>query len=635
MEMKSLSEIAVNLITYIHDTIPEADTKEGTFIRDIFIDPVAEEIATLYRNAKLIELAQSILTASDSDLDKLAKNYFVERKGATQSSGKLRFYIGTDEPTYDVNIPRGTIVSTLNKTLDGSKYYITTDTAIILAGNRSTYQKDIITENWYVDIEAVSQQSGSEYNASAGTIVQISSNVDSIVSGVTNPFSFTGGTDAEDDASLILRMSLVISGSNIGTKDGYRSFVLSQSGVEDAIVIGAKDPLMTRDGGEGGMVDIYVRAEQTETDQFDFDVDYEYITESVGHTAYADIPFRRQPVISVSSITGRYSDSSSETGYIERSYINGSNFKVEKGTSKYFQDIVWDTAFTDVSLTNLTGEDLLKAEATNSLNAKLKRFLAIKDSDGTIYYDKKLTDVSYLTDFSLINPLIDSTLPADVDFYRGYYSNGTIQLILSKPNDTNAYIGGRYFVQKDGKLFERTYGSPDFLVYRDNSTVGNSVNAKDAIKWLPNSLKSNVPRAGETLSITYSYNTIITDLQEKIEAKRVLTADVLIKGAKRIPIEVKLEVVPNVGYTDEAIRKAVINQISTFINDQTPMGGEVDRSDIVYVVKSLEGINSVNTEKVLISVEDAAPIQQIGLSQQEYMELVNIYVKVLPAGTIV
>ncbi|MNY26314.1 Baseplate J-like protein [compost metagenome] len=165
--------------------------------------------------------------------------------------------------------------------------------------------------------------------------------------------------------------------------------------------------------------------------------------------------------------------------------------------------------------------------------------------------------------------------------------------------------------------------------------MGNSVNAKDAIKWLPNSLKSNVPRAGETLSITYSYNTIITDLQEKIEAKRVLTADVLIKGAKRIPIEVKLEVVPNVGYTDEAIRKAVINQISTFINDQTPMGGEVDRSDIVYVVKSLEGINSVNTEKVLISVEDAAPIQQIGLSQQEYMELVNIYVKVLPAGTIV
>ncbi|MDF2533954.1 MAG: hypothetical protein K0R18_111 [Bacillales bacterium] len=635
MKMKSLSEIAFNLITHIHDTLPEVDTKEGTFVRDVFIDPIATEIASLYRESKLVELAQSILTASDGDLDKLAKNYFIERKGATQSSGKLRFYLGFAEPSQDVIIPRGTLSTTINKATTDPKQYATTETITIIAGNPSTYHKDIFTNQWYVDADAVSQKSGTLHNADAGTIVQIASTLDSMVTGVSNPFSFTGGSDREDDASLILRMSLVVSGSNIGTKDGYKSFVLSQSDVADAIVIGAGEPLMKRDDGEGGMVDIYVRAEQSDEDRFNFNIDYEYITDNSLRDAYPDIMLRKQPVLSINDISGTYPDPTSETGFTKKSYINGSNFKIEKGTSKYFQDIYYDTAFVDVPLTDLEDDELLKAQATNSLNAKLKRFLTVKDANDNVYYDRTIANLKYDTDFSLIDASQDHVLPTDVDFYRGYYSDGLIYVLLSKSDASNPYVGGRYFVQKDGKLFERTYHQPDFIVVKDVSVVGNSVNSKDAIRWTPDATRSNLPRVDEVLTIIYTFNSIISELQDKIESKRVLTADVLLKGASRVPIEIKLDIVPDIGYSKDVIRKSIISKLTSYINDQTKMGGIVDRSDIVFIARGTEGIDAVNLDSVYLAVEDGAPIHQISLNKFEYMQLVNTYINVMSAGTVV
>ena len=88
---------------------------------------------------------------------------------------------------------------------------------------------------------------------------------------VTNLESFQNGSNEESDASLALRVGLAISGNNIGTKNGYLSYVLKQPQVIDAVVIGAGDPDMLRDKilvvddgiitecKPGGCVDIYVR----------------------------------------------------------------------------------------------------------------------------------------------------------------------------------------------------------------------------------------------------------------------------------------------------------------------------------------------------------------------------------------
>lgn len=620
MEMKTLSEIAVSLINHIHDTLPDVDTKEGTFIRDVFIDPVSTEIADLYKELKLVEISQSILTATGEDLDRLARNFFIKRKDATYATGKVRFYIGPNEPETDIIIPQGTVVGTAELNGKGPLDYVTDEEVIIVAGDKGTYQFDPDTNMWYVDVDATAVEPGSDYNIPPNSITQLGDMVDSGIESVTNPFAFTGGTDGESDLSLMMRLSMAITGVNIGTKDGYKSFMLKQSEVQDAIVIGAGDKLMLRDNGEGGMVDIYVRAEGSEEHTMAFDVTYDYITGMNADSPYANIVLQKQPVLSVHTIVGKVPNPQSEKGYIEKVYINGSNYKRERGSERYYKDVKWN--FTEVSTENLYGDELLKAKATNILTEKLKKV-------------DFLRDVRYDIDWQLINPYADPGVPENTDFYRGYYSDALVYMITSKDVPDNPFVGGRNFISRNGEIYERIYVKPDFIIEKDTSHEANSIKAKDSIKWLPSATRENLPVEGETLEIKYSWDRIIADLQERLDQNRILTADVLIKKATEIPVEIKIEVVPEVGYSATTIKNEIIDKITSYINDMKKLGGSVDRSDIVYIARGTPGVEAVNLNTVHLSVFDNAPIQKLELKDYEYMRLESIYVKVLEPGTIV
>jgi len=106
-----------------------------------------------------------------------------------------------------------------------------------------------------VPIQCVAQ--GSVGNVGSGTITQINTAIPGITN-VTNLLALTGGNDIESDASYSARIPIAYSGNDLGTKSGYQKIVLQQEGVGDALVIVSGDPLMVRDLGLGGMVDIYV-----------------------------------------------------------------------------------------------------------------------------------------------------------------------------------------------------------------------------------------------------------------------------------------------------------------------------------------------------------------------------------------
>ena len=79
VEIKTLNEAILNIINNIHDALPEVDTKEGTWLRDIVIDPVGNEVSDIYDDLYKMEVAQSVLTATGPDLDRLASNFFITR----------------------------------------------------------------------------------------------------------------------------------------------------------------------------------------------------------------------------------------------------------------------------------------------------------------------------------------------------------------------------------------------------------------------------------------------------------------------------------------------------------------------------------------------------------------------------
>lgn len=604
MPLKGFNEIVQNLINNIHDALPEIDTKEGTFIRDVFIDPGASELAEIYDEIRSIEIARSPLTASGEDLDKLAENFFIERKSATKSYGTVRFYLKTPI-TEPFTIPAGTKVFVPATSTSDRKSFITTESRFI---NTDFEQYDTnFPDLIYVDIPVESEFEGSEANVEPGAITEFENPENLDIVSVTNPLPLTGGTDAEDDLSLALRISMALSGANIGTKDGYTSFILKQEEVIDARVVGAGDPLMKRDQGKGGMVDIYVRANGTEEETYDFTVTKDYITEQIDRPAYPNIILPQQPVVNIISITGHV-----EGSLEPKTYLDGSDFLIERGSNKYYLDVLWTFKYAE--------GDSLEAQAVNILNEKLSRV-------------DFLENIDYYLNWNLINPDNDNVNPEDPDFLRGYYpDDNKIYQIKTKVDPNNPYVGNRYFIKKNNEIYERKYYNPDFILVKDTSDYGYSYLSKDAIKWLET---GNKPVENEVLTIKYSYMSVVNDLQKRIEQKKVLTADVLIKHAKRMGIEVYAEIVPYNSYNVETVKNAVIDRVTTYINSVKKLGGVVSVSDIAYVIRGTDGVDDVGLDTLKLSVTNGPPQKQIAASEFEYMEVDKVTIYVHPVGTIV
>ena len=269
------NDIVLNLIDFFNTTLPNADTKPGTVIRDLFIDAPSSQISLLYQQLSSISNLQSLRLVSGSDLDNLAQNYGATRKAATSSSGVALFTFASIPAVIAINT--GSVVTTTS----GLQFSVTNGVSVNPAQLNSyrsvaiKYQNNLnflnITDQYAVEITV-----GASSPGSAGNISQYAINSTTItgVTNVTNILPFTGGTDQETDAAFRNRVLAIFSGSNVGTALGYQNLALSDPLVLDAYVVGPGNPLMTRDGtivgtnaagqpyiisdGTGGKVDVWV-----------------------------------------------------------------------------------------------------------------------------------------------------------------------------------------------------------------------------------------------------------------------------------------------------------------------------------------------------------------------------------------
>ena len=146
-------------------------------------------------------------------------------------------------------------------------------------------------------VESIS--AGTDYRAGSNTVKVISSSITGI-DGCTNANPISGGTDGEDNLSKLQKVLDKFQGRNLGTLSGLRAFV--KQFTPSCIIVPSGDPLMLRDGGFGGCVDIYVVGEQLAT-----------YTESVeitslglldpANTKYSttSIRFEKQPTLTIVS----------------------------------------------------------------------------------------------------------------------------------------------------------------------------------------------------------------------------------------------------------------------------------------------------------------------------------------------
>lgn len=511
IDIKTLNEIILNIINNIRTISPDVDTKEGTFLRDAIIDPVAKEINDLYTTLYTLDMNQSILTATGDALDRLAANYFITRKQGTRSTGTVRFYLAnTQIANYDIDfsfpdiyIQAGTMLSTYGDASSPAIQFKTSN-AVIIPGNTIKSLPRDSSGYQYRDIVCESVAIGADKNVGPNEIISLSDSTINGIQSITNLESFKNGTNSETDASLALRIGLAISGNNIGTKSGYLAFALKQPQVIDATVVGAGDPDMLRDeiqvcDGEdenghitnickpGGCVDIYVRTNTETQTTASCKVIGENATQDNTVVIYTNDISMKAPIVSIKSVLGE---------------------RTSGGISQYVTYSPGDPS------------NHVTYEATNE-------------------------------------------------------------------NKGDYYIGSTREVGK--------------LIF--NGTT--------------------IPKIGEKLTIYYTYNNGIEDLQELVDKNKILTADVLMKSAQPINIKLYLNTKCDSNYNVLQIENDIRTAINEYIDANIKMGSTIDITNIILAIKQVPGIitfdiNSIGfttgSTKELVQFVRCKPNQYINLS---------------------
>ena len=273
--IRSTNEIILSLIDLLKLLQPSLDSKPGTVARNLFVDLPANQLGLLYDELSKVSTQQSLRLVIGADLDRLAKNFGLVRKSATTANGVALLTFSSIPATVSIN--QGDLVTASN----GFSYTILNGLSVI--PSQLNYYKSIATKfRNDLDFVGISDQYAVEVTVQAttagvaGNISKYALNTTAIsgVSNVTNVAAFVGGTNQEDDATFRNRILAIFNGSSVGTALGYRNGALATTGVEDAVVVGPGNPLMTRDGtivstdssgnliilseGSGGKVDIYI-----------------------------------------------------------------------------------------------------------------------------------------------------------------------------------------------------------------------------------------------------------------------------------------------------------------------------------------------------------------------------------------
>jgi len=259
--MASKDDLRQRLLTTYEDLLPELDLSEGSPERDIFIEaPLDGAILSLAENneynAKLSAIYKYQSELSDTDIEEFCSNYNVFRNAPTYSSGIVIFYT-YQAPSADVNIPLGTVTFTPGAV----KYrFKTSNSVYILLENINEYYNSL-SGRWEFPVAVEAVESGQNYVAGSGTVTQFEGTLLGI-QGCINSIAITGGDDAETNEEMLNRVSAKQLSKGLHNDVGIQGYVENYS---ECYIASADDPLMKRDNGLGGCIDVYVRHTTYET----------------------------------------------------------------------------------------------------------------------------------------------------------------------------------------------------------------------------------------------------------------------------------------------------------------------------------------------------------------------------------
>jgi len=123
------------------------------------------------------------------------------------------------------------------------------------------------------------------------------------------------------------------------------------------------------------------------------------------------------------------------------------------------------------------------------------------------------------------------------------------------------------------------------------------------------------PKENERITVNYNYNKLVGDLQLSIEGTRSVTADVLVKEGRDIEVELDADLVIDPDLDPVAKGNEVSDAlVQLFTSDS--LGGKIDPSDVIFVAKSISGVDDIQIRKLAKSGE--VGVKSLVFANNEY-----------------
>jgi len=242
-----------NIRSFLKDRLtqeyPSMAAEDGDSLVDLMITPLQFLLEPLKRETQIVRRGQSVRNADTMRLEDArdhAGNFFTDWHSGDRSSGVVRVYYAN--PTFVNVLPTMTF-----STAGGLNYFPTSAQTI----RPETMLLQRSGTEYYLDISLVAEDTGSEYDAAAGTVILVKG-----LSGytrITNLEDFDGGDPAETGKELLDRTKTSLSERSLNVRRGIVSRINNDfPSIIDVEAVGMGDPEMERDiitgGGHGTVI---------------------------------------------------------------------------------------------------------------------------------------------------------------------------------------------------------------------------------------------------------------------------------------------------------------------------------------------------------------------------------------------
>ncbi len=136
------------------------------------------------------------------------------------------------------------------------------------------------------------------------------------------------------------------------------------------------------------------------------------------------------------------------------------------------------------------------------------------------------------------------------------------------------------------------------------------------------------PKTNERITIRYNQNHLIIDSTLAVENVRPISADVLVKAAVPILVNVEMAIVVTDGFTNasEIVKQNVRDAITTALN-ATALGTTLDESDLINVAYTVDGVDRVRPIGFNVNGE-TGHVLSISAEKNEYIQANTVTITV-------